>query len=497
MATFVRRDIWNLEDEGGPWHPVIDAFAGAVGVMKQRSLADSSDPTGWAYQASVHAVRAGAPVDAFQHQCQHGSWFFLPWHRIYLHWFEEILRTIIRTQLPGVSQQVRETWALPYWDYSRGRQDDQWRTLPHALRTATRPDGSPNPLFTSRRNTTPGLEMNAGKPLDDLFVSTRALDEQRFSRSPIPGGTNGFGGPVTGWHHDPGPAGRLEITPHGDVHTNVGGPGGLMTAFASAPLDPAFWLHHANIDRLWVVWRHQDDVPRRDPTDPGWLNFPFPFRDATGTPVNPRWTPRRVLDTVADLGYTYENVDRFPARAERLPRMPEAPPPPQPGPDHPPELVGASTAAVQLSGDRAAVAVDVGEAAGPARRGGPGDADQQVFLQIDDVRGTENPGVTYAVYVNLPDGADPDDDPDSHYVGNVSLFGIEATNDLSRDVHGSNGLSFAFEITDLARTQQDAWRWDPSRLTVTFVPIRGRTHRGVPMPEVPAVSVGRIGVYVR
>ena len=66
--------------------------------------------------------------------------------------------------------------------------------------------------------------------------------------------------------------------------------------------------------------------------------------------------------------------------------------------------------------------------------------------------------------MNLPDGADPDDDPDTHYVGNVSLFGIEATNDLNRDVHGGTGLSFAFDITDIARTQQDAGRWDPSRL---------------------------------
>lgn len=46
MATFVRRDIWNLEDESGPWHPFIDAFADAVGVTKQRSLTDRSDPTG-------------------------------------------------------------------------------------------------------------------------------------------------------------------------------------------------------------------------------------------------------------------------------------------------------------------------------------------------------------------------------------------------------------------------------------------------------------------
>lgn len=492
MATFVRRDIWNLEDEGGPWHPVIRAYADAVGVMQQRSVADPDDPTGWTYQATVHAVRPGAPADTFQHECQHGSWFFLPWHRIYLHWFEEIVRDIIRAQLPGVSQEVRDTWALPYWDYSRGDQDGQWRTLPHAFRTPRKDDGSPNALFTARRNTRPNLNINRGDPLFDPLVSTRALDDRRFSRPPFPGSTNGFGGPVTGWHHDAGPAGRLEITPHGDVHTNVGGTGGLMTNFADAPLDPVFWCHHANLDRLWVVWLNQDDVPRANPTESGWLNFPFQFRDEKGVPVTPPWGPRSVLDTVSDLGYTYEVVDRFPADRE-APRMP-APPPaePLPGADHPPELVGATSEPVPLTGGRTAVSVDVGEAAGPARRGGPGDPDQEVYLQIDDVRGDENPGVTYAVYVNLPDGADPDDDPDTHYVGNVSLFGIEATNDLSRDVHGGAGLSFAFDITDLARAQQDAGRWDPSRLTVTFTPVGGE-----PGEAVPPVSVGRVGVYYR
>ena len=26
----------------------------------------------------------------------------------------------------------------------------------------------------------------------------------------------------------------------------------------SSPSDPAFWLHHANVDRLWAMWQGQD-----------------------------------------------------------------------------------------------------------------------------------------------------------------------------------------------------------------------------------------------
>lgn len=52
----------------------------------------------------------------------------------------------------------------------------------------------------------------------------------------------------------------LEGFPHNKVHNCIGGSGpldpgpyGYMTNFLS-PLDPVFFLHHANIDRLWDVW---------------------------------------------------------------------------------------------------------------------------------------------------------------------------------------------------------------------------------------------------
>lgn len=49
----------------------------------------------------------------------------------------------------------------------------------------------------------------------------------------------------------------LERTLHAAVHIAVGGdapPLGTM-ATSSSPADPLFWLHHANIDRIWADWQ--------------------------------------------------------------------------------------------------------------------------------------------------------------------------------------------------------------------------------------------------
>jgi tyrosinase len=44
---------------------------------------------------------------------------------------------------------------------------------------------------------------------------------------------------------------RLEVGPHNDVHRAVGG----EMETAASPADPIFWLHHANVDRLWAQWQ--------------------------------------------------------------------------------------------------------------------------------------------------------------------------------------------------------------------------------------------------
>ena len=62
-------------------------------------------------------------------------------------------------------------------------------------------------------------------------------------------------------------SGLLEDTPHGGVHVLVGNDfdqfgnpvrAGWMGSFFTAGLDPIFWLHHANLDRLWQVWLELD-----------------------------------------------------------------------------------------------------------------------------------------------------------------------------------------------------------------------------------------------
>ncbi|KAK2781222.1 hypothetical protein FQN52_001725 [Onygenales sp. PD_12] len=51
---------------------------------------------------------------------------------------------------------------------------------------------------------------------------------------------------------------------HGGGHTFLGGETGHHSDFYASPQDPAFFLHHAQIDRLWSIWQWLDIKERRD-----------------------------------------------------------------------------------------------------------------------------------------------------------------------------------------------------------------------------------------
>ena len=78
-----------------------------------------------------------------------------------------------------------------------------------------------------------------------------------------------------------------------------------MGNFYSIARDPIFFLHHANVDRMWSVWKTLGGK-RRDFTDPDWLDAGFLFYDENAQLI--RVKVRESLDT-KKLGYVYQDVD--------------------------------------------------------------------------------------------------------------------------------------------------------------------------------------------
>jgi tyrosinase len=315
---------------GDVWNPTMLWYAKAVQALNARAL---TDKTGWLYLAAIHGfdvplwqgfnlINAGtalpppAEQDAYWNQCQHQTWYFLPWHRAYLLTFEDILRAWIMAQ-PGAPQD----WALPYWNYSAspGAANPNPLAVPDAFTAQTLPDGTPNPLFVAAR-------FGAAVAAQDAQLSNALLDPT-FTGAAQEGNIPGFGGPQTPFSHAGEDGGWLEDQPHNPVHVDVGGQdtngnGGMMTDPRSAAADPIFWVHHANIDRLWEVWR-QRNTSDANPTDPAWLNGPTdqPFRlyDANGTdrPSN----PKDVIGLVGTV-YSYDDLsDPFEGTTRRGTRL--------------------------------------------------------------------------------------------------------------------------------------------------------------------------------
>lgn len=57
-------------------------------------------------------------------------------------------------------------------------------------------------------------------------------------------------------------ANALENGPHAAVHQGVGNFDGDMGPQSSSPNDPLFFLHHAQVDRLWYLWQKANPAAR-------------------------------------------------------------------------------------------------------------------------------------------------------------------------------------------------------------------------------------------
>ena len=478
-----RKDIWRAEEVGGPWNQVVLAYALAFGVLA--GPPDPLKPESWTleYQAAVHDMHPLPPPDGFRATCQHDTWYFLPWHRMYLLHFEAVVRGIIaELDDDRITDETRETWALPYWNY----QAPEHRILPSAFRQADLPDGQANPLAAAARF--PAVQAGLQPLSDDEVEFAGWWGETVFT---LPG-TPSFGGSDTrGKRHRPvrfADAGALEITPHGSVHMYVGWD---MQAFHTAGLDPVFWLHHCNLDRLWEVWCVGGGVRRPNPGAGGWASETFDFRDAHGA----TWTrtSREVEDTTA-LGYTYEDTSApvAPASPTRS-RTVEVE-----GPDAetwrrelPPRALGSTGEPLVVRSEAATVEFDLTpDEEVRTRSGRPGPA--RVILRVDNIaisaddleRVRDRQAVigTYAVYLlGSRDGVEA-------YVGNLPLFGLRES--LAEDGH--HELAYSFDATSAVNLlrNQDAWTWD--RASITIKPSNHEAYAGA--GDVVPVTFGNVAL---
>lgn len=503
--AFTRQNVWEL---GGDWADPILWYARGVKAMKARPL---NDPTSWRFFGAIHGFDPGLwqqvgelsetdvpPSDDDQKtywaQCQHGSWYFLPWHRGYLIALEAVVRDAI-TQLGGPAS----SWALPYWNYFKPNQN----ALPPAFASRDWPDGTgDNPLFVERRFG-PDNNGNVFVPMDQ--VDLNALRDTKFV-GPGSGGSPGFGGVRTGFEHGDGgqPHGGVESQPHDLVHSLVGGGTsrnpGLMSIPDIAGLDPVFWLHHANIDRLWEVW-NKSRPSHTDPNETRWTKGPASTGErafAMPMPGGRSWTYTPADTTsIEKLGYGYDDVSApdQPQIASRV-RQPGLGMAPEPGraamAEHV-ELMGASRGGLSLTGSQAKAEVQLdqavkhkltsslqglGMAAGPA-------APDRVFLNLENVRGVDDATILN-VYVNVPDGDDPAKHPELK-AGTIGMFGLSKASAMDGP-HAGNGLTYVVEITHIVDALHLAGKLDVNQLHVSLVPRR-------PVPNDSPISIGKISIF--
>ena len=471
--TYVRREAWALESLT-VFDPVTLAFANAVGVMQARP---ASDPTSWVYQAAIHATFSSPPAGATWNACQHQSWFFLPWHRMYLYYFERIVRQAV-LDAGGPTD-----FALPYWNYDRPFPGN---TLPPAFRTPTLPDGSANPLFVASPRRSAAL-MAGGQVPATATTSEAAMALTNFSSQFT---APSFGGGRVGPAHFGGAVGALESTPHNIMHPTIGGPsfgacaGGLMTDPRCAALDPIFWLHHGNIDRLWNVWLALGGG-RANPSEAAWLSQSFVFRDETGAQVT--LTGGDIVDSAGQLGYVYDDV---PVAAFAAPQMaPTPPPPPQP-----PELATASEAPLVLTGQTVSVSLAMPQSARETVREAV--EARRILVNVEDIEAERDPGLGYAVFLEAPGG-------ERRHIGNVSFFGIEAMRDPDRPHEGAPGFRHSFDATAAVAELRGQGILDEAALTVIFEPIRILPPPGGELPAaaldtgpVSPVRIGRVSLFL-
>lgn len=441
-------------------------YADAVRAMSDTSKYPEGDARSWTFQWYTHAVRRDKTKDdeiarvytenAAASELAKKMWdtceahndgrridFFLPWHRMYLHYFEEIVR--------GVSG--RQDFTLPYWDYT----NEQRRALPVEFRK--KGDAKWGSLYRPDRYE----HANGGKPIDHpqgrrAEVSLRAMRSVTYDDN---GADAGFGG-------------NLDGGLHGAVHVNIGTEKG-MGDVPWAAADPVFWVHHCNIDRVWSSWVAAGG---KNLATTQFLSEGFTFADGAG---------KRVDVTVGDALKSMEPVyDELLARPAGSPPFPAEGPLPVAGERRyestkPLTTRGAARLAVRLRPPTSGPGGAPLPAAGQDIARLPSAA--RLHVRLEGITTSEAAAGAFDVHVRTAGNARLTRQSAS-YLGSVGLFGVEA----SHAGHGAGGTgrTVSFLVSDAARKLLDRHQSTPE---LVLMPV-GR------LGEARA-TVGRVALVVR
>jgi hypothetical protein len=279
-----------------PDHPVVQSFKAAILVMRGANGRPDYHPAHWSQLCRYHAQLCGPNGSSDPRADVHGTWWFMPWHRAYLAVVEHLMR----------EDSGDPTFALPYWD---------WHRHP-AIPPIFEGDPAENPLAHERRwlNGTEEAAADWQSLRDDWENTTPDQEALTVADDAF---EDFAGGPILVTDEGPVFGVRPSIDPiHGRGHLYVGGYDGDMGAFPTAGFDPIFYCHHANVDRMWEVWRNstRDGSPQRtEPSEDSdvttWGGRPFAFQDALGGALIVRSAD--VLDT-RNVRFTRYSVTEAP-----------------------------------------------------------------------------------------------------------------------------------------------------------------------------------------
>jgi len=438
--TWVRYEARTTEGQ-----KMLKIYADTVNTMMNSTTA--GDPRSWIFQWYTHAVRpdrtkageissiygGGASpnktlaTDAWSTCQPHFSGdepSFLPWHRMFVYFFESIIR-----KASGHNE-----FSLPYWNYSvTGAAHG---VIPPEFTNSS--DPSLKWLFRSNRN--PGV--NTGTAIDASDPGALSLDVMKQTTYEPNGAASGFNADLDGGIH-------------GNVHVDTGD----STNMGSVPWaarDPIFWLHHCNLDRLWASWNKNGGV---NPGGP-WLTKSFTFADLNGTKVTATVDH---FDSLSKLDYTYDRFEPSPWFKRPLPWPFEV--------AHPTPLQIHELAEIPLTAQTTRLAMTTAKVPQAPQEAFTAHVaklapDKRVYLVIKNLRSDTHPGVTYQVFIDVPSGRSLNQ-ASAHRVGTINFFGAVTHHEVAPNQPDSK--FFSFDITDIVKGLQ-ANKLLQDKPVVTIVP---------------------------